>query len=105
MKEEKKAKEMREKIKERINKKGNDQDGLMSEKIERIGSYNVALSDPIGEGSYGKVYKAKTDDGELLACKIIPKARLENISNTILDLELYDESYASEMEARFRTES
>ena len=66
---------------------------------------NYTLMQYLGKGEYGKVYKAKTDDGELLACKIISKARLENISNTILDLELYDESYASEMEARFRTES
>lgn len=40
---------MREKIKERINKKGNDrEEGMMSDKIERIGSYNVSFGDPIG---------------------------------------------------------
>ncbi len=34
----------------------------------------------IGEGSYGKVYKSKNKKGELLACKIISKAKLENVS-------------------------
>jgi hypothetical protein len=34
----------------------------------------------IGEGSYGKVYKTKNKKGELLACKIISKAKLENLS-------------------------
>jgi hypothetical protein len=77
MKEEKKAKEMREKIKERINKKGNErEEAIIEEKIERIGSYNVYIGDVIGEGSYGKVFKAKNDEGELLACKIISKVRI-----------------------------
>lgn len=84
MKEEKKAKEMRDKIKERLNKKDTEKEEGQNEekleKVERIESYNIYIADVIGEGSFGKVYKAKTDDGQLLACKMISKARLENMS-------------------------
>lgn len=84
MKEEKKAKEMRDKIKERIGKKDNEREegheDKKAQKIERIQSYSIYIADVIGEGSFGKVYKAKTDDGQLLACKMISKAKLENMS-------------------------
>ena len=35
----------------------------------------------IGEGSYGRVYRARNDEtDELLACKVIMKSKLEKLS-------------------------
>jgi serine/threonine protein kinase len=41
---------------------------------KQIGGYTVYLSQVLGHGSYGNVYRGvKDDDKELVAIKIIPK--------------------------------
>jgi hypothetical protein len=82
MKEERKAKEMREKIKEKRGKKSGEKDDAMNEEaFEKIEHYKIFIDKMIGEGTYGRVYKAKDDEtGELLACKVISKNKLESLS-------------------------
>jgi hypothetical protein len=77
MKEERRAREVRDKIKEKMARGGNEREDALEDKFDQIGDYRIYTNDIIGEGSYGKVFKArKINDPQLLACKVISKAKL-----------------------------
>lgn len=61
-----------------MGRKPSDKDDIPSEEtFEKIKNYKIYINEMIGEGSYGRVYKARSEDNEeLLACKIISKSRL-----------------------------
>lgn len=62
MKEEKKAKEKLDKIKERRGKKSTDKkDKFDEEAFQQIDGYKIYIDKLIGQGSFGRVYKAKSD--------------------------------------------
>ena len=49
---------MRDKIKEKMGKRGNEE--LLSEDtFEKIKDYQIYTNELIGEGSYGRVYRAR----------------------------------------------
>ena len=54
-----------------------------------IKDYTIDLSAMLGEGAYGKVYKAYHNHTNMLvACKIVPTKRLNEDEKRLLDNEL-----------------